>query len=248
MKFQVITFYEFRELSNLEIIKCSLKDAMLENSVYGTVIIAEEGFNSTVCGTREGIGLFLAKVEEIFNTQIRFKSSFHEEMAFKRQKVKIKEEIVALRKQVDIEVGMGTHVDSAKWNELLRDPEMIVLDARNDYEYRVGTFKRAINPQTKSFNELPEFVEQNLNHKKHKKVAIFCTGGIRCEKFAPYLKEQGFADVYQLDGGILRYLEETSNKESLWEGECFVFDERITVDNGLKKGNAKDLSIEKNKA
>ncbi len=248
MKFQVITFYEFRALSNLESIKSSLKNTMLENSVYGTVIIAEEGFNSTVCGTRDDIELFLAKVENIFNTRIRGKSSFHEEMAFKRQKVKIKEEIVTLRKKVDIKVGIGTHVDSAKWNELLQDPEMMVLDVRNDYEHRVGTFKRAVNPQTGSFNELPEFVEQNLDPKKHKKVAIFCTGGIRCEKFAPYLKEQGFADVYQLDGGILRYLAETSGKDSLWEGECFVFDERVSVDKRLKKGIAKDFSSEKNNA
>ena len=244
MKYQIITFYEFKKLENLGEIKVELKSLMSEYSVFGTFIIAEEGFNSTVCGETETMKSFVEKVEDVFGTKLGLKSSYHKDIAFKRQKVKIKKEIVTLRKKVDFRHGEGTHVSSEKWNELLNDTETLVLDARNDYEYKVGTFKRAINPETSSFNELPDFVEKNLDPKKHKKVAMFCTGGIRCEKFAPYMKEKGFDEVYQLEGGILRYLEETGEDESLWEGECFVFDDRVTVDEKLTKGKASDLSLD----
>lgn len=247
MKFQIITFYEFKKLSNLDEIKDSLKSAMAEYSIYGTFIIAEEGFNSTVCGETENVEKFVPVVEEIFDTKINYKSAFHEENAFQRQKVKIKKEIVTLRKEVDISKGHGTHVDAKTWNEIISDEETYVLDTRNDYEYKVGTFKNAVNPKTVSFNELPGFVENNLNPETHKKIAMFCTGGIRCEKFAPYLKEKGFEQVFQLEGGILKYLEEIPESESLWQGECFVFDERITVDENLRKGQEKDLSLETKK-
>ena len=243
MKYQIITFYEFKKLSNLEQIKTSLKSVMAELSIYGTFILAEEGFNSTVCGEVDYIKKFILIIEKLFDTTINYKSSFHKEIAFQRQKVKIKKEIVTLRKKVDIEKGIGTHVTSEKWNDILNDSETLILDARNDYEYKVGTFKGAINPKTESFNELPDFVEKHLNPEKHKKIAMFCTGGIRCEKFAPFLKEKGFGEVYQLEGGILRYLEDISEEESLWEGECFVFDERVTVDENLKKGKKEDFSI-----
>ena len=247
MQYQIITFYEFKKLDQLEDLKTTLKEKMAELSIYGTIIIAEEGFNSTVCGEPEKIQNFVKELENIFDTKINYKSSFHDEIAFKRQKVKIKNEIVTLRKKVDIRKGIGTHVKSEQWNEIINDPETFVLDTRNDYEYKVGTFKNAVNPKTESFNELPEFVEKNLDPEKHKKVAMFCTGGIRCEKFAPYLKEKGFENVYQLEGGILKYLEEVPEDESLWEGECFVFDERIAVDEKLKKGTAEDFSVNKNK-
>jgi len=229
---------------NLEEIKISLKTAMVKHSIYGTFILAEEGFNSTICGEVDSIREFIPLIEEIFSTRIEFKSSFHGEMAFKRQKVKIKKEIVTLRKKVDIEKGIGTHVKSEDWNKLIKDSETIILDVRNDYEYKVGTFKGAVNPKIRSFNELPDFVSGNFNQAKHKKIAMFCTGGIRCEKFAPYLKKQGFEEVYQLEGGILRYLEDISEEETLWQGECFVFDERITVDENLQQGNAEDMSLE----
>lgn len=244
MNYQIITFYEFKKLCGLDEIKKCLKSAMADFSIYGTFIIAEEGFNSTVCGKITDIENFITVVEKIFDTKIIYKSSFHDEITFKRQKVKIKKEIVTLRKNVDISKGIGTHIKSKDWNEILNDKEMIVLDTRNDYEYKVGTFKGAINPRVGSFNELPEFIEKNLDPAEHKKIALFCTGGIRCEKFAPYLKERGFAEVYQLEGGILRYLEAISSDESLWEGECFVFDERIAVDENLRKGNAEDFSLE----
>ncbi len=246
-QFQIITFYEFKKLQDLENLKNSLKSAILENSIFGTLIIAEEGFNSTVCGRIKDVEKFISEVETILDTKLKYKSSFHSEIAFKRVKVKIKKEIVTLRKNIKIEKGIGTHIKSEKWNEIISDEDTIVLDTRNDYEYKVGTFKNAINPQTSSFNELPEFIEKNLDPEKHKKIAMFCTGGIRCEKFAPYLKTLGFEEVYQLEGGILKYLEETPEENSLWQGECFVFDERITVDEQLKKGSEKDFSISSKK-
>ena len=245
--FQIITFYEFKHLFDLENLRDSLKSLMRARSVFGTIIIAEEGFNSTVCGRIEDIEKFIPEVERILETRLVYKSSFHAKIPFKRIKVKIKREIVTLRKKVEIEKGIGTHIKSEKWNEIISDAETIILDTRNDYEYKIGTFKNAVNPQTKSFNELPEFIEKNLDPEKHKKIAMFCTGGIRCEKFAPYLKTLGFEEVYQLEGGILRYLEEIPENESLWEGECFVFDERISLDEKLEKGRETDFSVSSKK-
>lgn len=247
MKYQIITFYEFKDLTKigeLNEIKESLKRSMRENSIFGTIILAAEGFNSTVCGEPENIEKFVAAVEKILQTNPIYKRSFHAEIPFRRVHVKIKPEIVTLKRKVEIEKGIGTHVSSKEWNEIIKDEETIVLDARNDYEFKVGTFQKAVNPQTRKFSELPEFIEKNLDPKKHKKIAMFCTGGIRCEKFAPFVKGLGFPEVYQLEGGILKYLEEIPEAESLWQGECFVFDDRISVDEKLQKGNAADLSLE----
>lgn len=226
-------------------LKESLKTAMRENLIFGTVVLAEEGFNSTVCGESQAVEKFIDFVEKLFETKLNFKESFHTECPFKRIKVHIKREIVTLKRKVHIEKGVGTHAKTFEWNEIISDPKTIVLDARNDYEYRIGTFRGAINPQTKSFSQLPEFVEKNFDPREHKKIAVFCTGGVRCEKFAPFLKEKGFEEVYQLEGGILRYLEEIPENESLWEGECFVFDERIAVDEKLRKGKSEDFSTKK---
>lgn len=248
---QIITFYEFKNfgaIENLEAIKKSLEDAMRAFSVLGTIIIACEGFNSTVCGAPRDIENFTAEAGRILETRLNYKSSFHREQPFHKIKVKIKPEIVTLKKAVKIERGRGTHAPAADWNAIISDPETVVLDARNDYEFRAGTFKNAVNPQTEKFSDLPEFVGKNLNPQTHKKIAMFCTGGIRCEKFVPYLKELGFETVYQLDGGILKYLEQTARSESLWTGECFVFDERTTVDERLQKGSAADLSAQAKRA
>lgn len=244
--YQIISFYKFIRLSNLGDLKISLRKSMIENSIFGTIIIAEEGLNATVCGTPGDISAFVSAAERFFETSLKFKSSFHDEIAFKRVKVKIKKEIVTLRKKVEIAKGAGTYVRGERWNEIISDAETFVLDARNDYEFKIGTFRGAVNPKTKSFNELPDFVEKHLDPEKHKRVAMFCTGGIRCEKFAPYLVSKGFEEVYQLDGGILQYLEETPDQQSLWEGECFVFDERISVNENLEKGLRPDLSVLEN--
>jgi len=242
---QIISFYEFKKLGErdaLEQIKLGLKDALLQYDVRGTIIIASEGYNGMVCGKAEQIAEFVAVVEAILQTSLHLKSSFHEHAPFRKIDVKIKPEIVTLKQQVDISLGQGTHVDPVEWNRLISDPDTIVLDARNDYEHETGTFERAINPATAKFSELPKFVAENLDPERDKRIAMFCTGGIRCEKFAPYLKQIGFAEVYQLNGGILKYLEDVPPEESMWHGECFVFDERVSVDASLKKGRGPDHS------
>lgn len=242
---QIISFYEFKELSkvaDLNELKEGLKAILRELGVRGTIIIANEGFNGMVCGEPKQITQFITRAENILSTKFVIKSSFYGNAPFRKIDIKIKPEIVTLKKSVDISRGKGSHVNPQEWNRLILDPETFVLDTRNDYEYKTGTFKRAINPRTRKFSDLPEFVAENLDPNKHKRVAMFCTGGIRCEKFAPYLKQIGFKEVFQLEGGILKYLEETPADEMLWEGECFVFDERVTVDRDLQKGTGPDRS------
>jgi UPF0176 protein len=241
---QIITFYEFKPLRNLPEIQARLKAAMRENSISGTIILAEEGFNSTVSGAPENIVKFTGMMEDILETKPAYKSSFHETSPFKRIFVKIKPEIVTLKQPVEIEKGIGTHVSPRRWNEIIKDEKVFVLDTRNNYEFEIGTFRGAVNPKTEKFSDLPQFVAENLNPEKHKKVAMFCTGGIRCEKFAPFMKQIGFENIYQLEGGILKYLEEIPEAESLWNGECYVFDLRVSVDENLQKGRARDLSLE----
>ncbi len=242
---QIISFYEFKVLGEavvLNELKEELKAAMRDLDVRGTIIIANEGFNGMVCGEPERIAEFINSTEETLKTKLVIKSSFYGKAPFRKIDVKIKPEIVTLKRPVDISMGKGTHVKAEEWNQLISDPNTVVLDARNDYEFKTGTFRRAINPQTSKFSDLPGFVAENFDPEKHHRVAMFCTGGIRCEKFAPYLKQIGFKEVFQLEGGILKYLEETPVEEMLWDGECFVFDERRTVDKHLQKGTAPDYS------
>lgn len=242
---QIISFYEFKDMlvvSQLEAIKAELKTALIDLDVRGTIIIAAEGYNGMVCGREGSISTFIDRIETVLKTTLAFKTSFHPEAPFRKVDVKIKPEIVTLKKTVNISLGSGTHVKPHEWNSLISDPETLILDARNDYEYQTGTFRGALNPNITKFSELPTFVAENLDPDQHKRVAMFCTGGIRCEKFAPYMKEIGFEEVYQLEGGILKYLEEVPADEMLWEGECFVFDERTTVNEKLSKGSGPDYS------
>ena len=242
---QIISFYEFKDMSTagaLAGIREDLKQVLRDLDVRGTIIIADEGYNGMVCGEASNIDAFVLRLEHKLDTCLAYKSSFHDKAPFRKIDVKIKPEIVTLKLGVDISRGKGTHVEPKHWNRVISDPETLVLDARNDYEYRTGTFKGAVNPGVKRFSDLPGFVAENLDPVKHKRVAMFCTGGIRCEKFAPYLKQIGFDEVFQLKGGILKYLEETPAEDSLWEGECFVFDERITVNHDLQKGTGPDHS------
>ena len=243
-QFQIITFYEFKKFDEIALpaIRDALRDAMRENSIKGTVILATEGFNSTVCGEPSNVERFISSTESILSTRLKFKSSFHDGCPFRKIDVKIKPEIVTLKQPVDISLGSGTHVRADEWNNLLNDPSVVVLDIRNDYEFKNGTFQNAINPKTEKFSELPDFIAENLDPERHPRVAMFCTGGIRCEKFAPYMKQLGFKEVFQLDGGILKYLEQVRDGESRWEGECFVFDDRRTVDENLEKGVGPDYS------
>lgn len=242
---EIIAFYEFKDLTAeapLAELKLRLKEALLQHGVHGTILIAEEGYNGMVSGESEAIEKFVAAAELILSTRLNVKRSFHENPPFRKTEVRIKPEIVTLKRAVNINLGKGTHVSPAQWNQIISDPETLVLDTRNDYEYQTGTFEGALNPRTAKFSELPEYVAQNLDPERHKRVAMFCTGGIRCEKFAPYMKQLGFEEVYQLEGGILKYLETIPPDESLWQGECFVFDERISVDHSLAKGVIEDHS------
>lgn len=244
--YKIAAFYEFKDMAAvgaLQDLKRRLKTAMLAAGVCGTILIAEEGYNGMVCGRPDGLDTFLRDAATILDTTLSCKFSYNEHPPFRKTEVRIKPEIVTLRRPVNFELAQGTHVDSVEWNRLVSDPDTVVLDTRNNYEYETGTFVNAVNPRTEKFSDLPDFVEQNLDPARHKTVAMFCTGGIRCEKFAPYMKQLGFENVYQLDGGILKYLEDMGDtEENLWEGECFVFDERVTVDRSLRKGNSEDRS------
>ncbi|MAY03773.1 MAG: hypothetical protein CMQ38_12445 [Gammaproteobacteria bacterium] len=234
----VCALYHFVRLDEFEKLQQPLLDLMLAQKVKGTLLLAHEGINGTIAGPREGIDAVIAWLKADPRLQdLDYKESFDDDYPFYRSKVKLKKEIVTMGvEDIDPRRKVGTHVDPEYWNELISDPEVLLIDTRNDYEVAIGTFKNAVNPNTKAFRDFPDYVRANLNPDKHKKIAMFCTGGIRCEKSTAYLKEKGFDEVYHLKGGILKYLEEIPQDESLWEGECFVFDNRVSVDHGLQKG------------
>lgn len=231
--------YKFVALENFEAMRQPLLTAMESNGIKGTLLLASEGINGTVSGTREGIDGLLQylNADERINP-ISCKESLHEEQPFYRTKVKLKKEIVTMGVEgIDPRKTVGTYVKPSDWNALISDPDVTVIDTRNGYEIEIGTFKHAIDPKTETFREFPEYVAKTLSPEKNKKVAMFCTGGIRCEKSTAYLKEQGFDEVYHLEGGILQYLEDVPKKESLWEGDCFVFDNRVAVNHDLEKSD-----------
>jgi len=234
----VCALYKFVTLENFQSLRQPLHDVMETNQVRGTLLLANEGINGTIAGNRTGIDKVLTWLRTDNRlADIDTKESFTDTLPFNRTKVKLKKEIVTLGIEgIDPKRVVGTYVEPSNWNQLISDPEVILIDTRNDYEYQVGTFKNAINPNTESFREFPAYVSKHLDPEKHKKVAMFCTGGIRCEKSTAFLKEQGFEEVYHLKGGILKYLEKVPADETLWEGECFVFDERVTVNLQLEKG------------
>lgn len=234
----VAALYKFVELPDYRELREPLLQHCLTNDIKGTLLLAAEGINGTVSGSREGIDSLKAYLEadERFHN-LSYKESFDQEKPFYRMKVKLKKEIVTMGVQgIDPRHVVGTYVDPKDWNDLIADPDVVVVDTRNDYEYELGTFEHALNPDTKTFREFPDYVKDNLDPAKHKKVAMFCTGGIRCEKSTAYMKEQGFDEVYHLNGGILKYLEEVPKDESLWKGECYVFDNRVSVDHDLQPG------------
>jgi UPF0176 protein len=234
----VAALYKFVVLSDYQSLALRLKAHCDSLNLKGTLLLAEEGINGTVAGAREAIdGLLNYLRDDIRFAGITHKESLYEEMPFYRMKVKLKKEIVTMGVQgIDPLNIVGTYVKAKDWNVLISDPDVVVIDTRNSYEYNIGTFERAIDPKTDTFREFPAYVAQHLDPAKHKKVAMFCTGGIRCEKSTAYLKEQGFEQVYHLQGGILKYLEEVPEAESLWRGECFVFDNRVAVNHSLQKG------------
>ncbi len=239
MLYTVATFYKFIPFPDC----ADKKDLFLEqchkHDLKGTILLSEEGINGTIAGTAgniEAVINYLRKDDRLADLEVKYSTA--DELPFERIKVRLKREIVTLGiPEVNPNEQVGTYVTPEQWNDLIQDEETIVIDTRNDYEVDIGTFKGAINPQTHSFREFPDYVQQNLDQKKHKKIAMFCTGGIRCEKATSFLLKQGFSEVYHLKGGILKYLEEIPKDESLWEGECFVFDERVAVKHQLEIGS-----------
>ncbi|MEM7759715.1 MAG: rhodanese-related sulfurtransferase [Cyanobacteria bacterium P01_A01_bin.40] len=239
MSYLIATFYKFVNIYDLEAKKAQILAWCISKQVKGTIILAEEGINGTISGSREAIADILKTLQTLPElADLESKESTSDNMPFARLKVKIKPEIVTLgRPEVNPNHQVGTYVEPQNWNQIISNPEIVVIDTRNEYEVEIGSFQRAKNPHTDSFREFPEYVTQNLDPEVHPKVAMFCTGGIRCEKASSYLLSQGFKEVYHLKGGILKYLENVSPAESMWQGECFVFDERVAVKEGLELGS-----------
>lgn len=237
-KIVVAALYKFAPLHDYKDQKTPLLDFCLKNGIRGTLLLAAEGINGTVSGTRRAIDSLIAYLKSDPRlADLEHKESYCDAQPFYRTRVKLKKEIVTLGVPgINPNNLVGKHVEPKAWNELISDPDVLIVDTRNDYEVGIGTFKNAINPNTTTFREFPEFVQQNLSHAKDKKVAMFCTGGIRCEKSTAYLLQQGFKQVFHLKGGILKYLEEVPEQNSLWQGECFVFDNRVSVNSSLAQG------------
>jgi len=237
IKFTIITFYQFKKIKKIDNLQILLKEFCSFNKIKGTIILAEEGINGTVAGLTGPIDFLQKKLIELEFNKLEKKISFYNFMPFNRLKIKIKKEIVTFDKaNLNVENITGKHVASSNWNSLINGKETIVIDVRNDFEVQVGSFKGAINPNTKNFSEFKKYIKKNLKTKKNNNIAIFCTGGIRCEKASAYMIKNGFQNVFQLKGGILQYLEDVSEKNSTWEGECFVFDNRVSIRNEMKTG------------
>ena len=238
-KYLTCALYKFVSLPDFAELQAPLQKVMADNNVFGTLLLATEGINGTIAGLPTDVQAVLEWLEQQpLLSGIDQKNSYHSDIPFYRTKVKLKKEIVTMGVEgIDPRQVVGTYVKPSDWNALISDPEVVVVDTRNDYEVEIGTFKNAIDPQTKTFRDFPAWAGENLNKEKHKKVAMFCTGGIRCEKSTAYMKEQGFDEVYHLEGGILKYLEEVPQDQTLWEGECFVFDNRVAVGHDLKRGS-----------
>jgi len=237
LNFTIVTFYQFKKVNNIINIKKLLREFCLFNKIKGTIILAEEGINGTVSGLNKPIDLLEKKLTNLKFLNLEKKKSFYNYMPFNRLKIKIKNEIVTFNEEnLDVEKLSGKHINSSNWNDLINKKETILVDVRNDFEVQIGTFKDSINPNTKNFSEFKSYLKENLNTKKNNNIAMFCTGGIRCEKASAYMAKQGYKNVYQLKGGILQYLKDTSKNKSKWKGECFVFDNRVSIRNEMKSG------------
>ena len=234
----ICALYKFTRLDDFEEIQDPLKLFLDSLNIRGTLLLAREGVNGTIAGDNDSIMKsldYLQKDKRLVGLEYKF--SYSEKPPFKRLKVKLKKEIVTLGvSNIDPTFSSGTYVKPADWNELINDPDVVLIDTRNNYEFEIGSFKGSINPNTETFREFPAYTKNNLEKYRDKKIAMFCTGGIRCEKSTAYLKSRGFENVFHLQGGILKYLEEVKEDESLWEGECFVFDDRVAVKHNLELG------------
>lgn len=241
-KYLTAALYKFVSLPNFQTLQAPVLDACKANHIKGTLLLAEEGINGTVAGLPDDVHRLLnfLRTDTLFENKfsdLEHKESFADEHPFYRMKVKLKKEIVTLGVPgVSPTKKVGTYIKPEDWNALISDPDVVLIDTRNDYEVDIGTFKGAIDPKTNTFREFPEYITKHLDKTKHKKVAMFCTGGIRCEKASSYMMDQGFEEVYHLQGGILKYLETVPESESMWQGECFVFDQRVAVKHNLEVG------------
>jgi len=234
---RVLAFYKFTGVDELEPLRDELLQTGSKLGLKGTILIAHEGVNGTVVGTASALHELTKFLQQRFG-EIPFKWSdlAQDNRGFFRFKVKIKPEIVSFG-VADLDLQQtGEHVDAQRWNELLADPDVLVIDTRNDYEIAIGTFPAALSPETTNFREFPGWVADQLDPQEQKQIAMFCTGGIRCEKASAFMRQAGFEKVYQLNGGILKYLEDVEEKDNRWQGECFVFDQRVSVDNALNQG------------
>jgi UPF0176 protein len=250
MPYTVAAFYQFTALPDFRELREPLRAVCAELSLKGSVLLAHEGINGTLAGGAEAVGALIAELREsaLFGGRLgnlELKLSSASAMPFARLKIRLKKEIVTLGDgKADPTRAVGVYVEPADWNELIATSDTLVIDTRNAFEVAMGSFEGAVDPQLKSFGQFKDFVTGTLDPRKHRKIAMFCTGGIRCEKASAYLLSRGFAGVYHLKGGILKYLERVPETESRWRGECFVFDERVALGHGLRERRTEDASDE----
>ena len=234
----VITFYSIERIENNKKLGRVVERFCIKNKIVGTFFSTPQGVNTTLSGTKNSLELLIALLETKFKLKLKDQTwSQSASVPFKRLKIKCRENLLPLDGNFDPVESRGKHLNASEWNDLVLDPDTIIVDVRNDYESKIGTFKDSTIPNMKNFTEFPSFVENNLKDKKAKKIAMFCTGGIRCEIASSFMIDRGFGEVYQLDGGVLKYLKEVEQDKNLWEGECFVFDERVTVNKNLERGD-----------
>ena len=234
----VITFYSIERIENNKKLGRVVERFCIKNKIVGTFFSTPQGVNTTLSGTKNSLELLIALLETKFKLKLKDQTwSQSASVPFKRLKIKCRENLLPLDGNFDPVESRGKHLNASEWNDLVLDPDTIIVDVRNDYESKIGTFKDSTIPNMKNFTEFPSFVENNLKDKKAIKIAMFCTGGIRCEIASSFMIDRGFGEVYQLDGGVLKYLKEVEQDKNLWEGECFVFDERVTVNKNLERGD-----------
>ena len=244
-RYTVAAFYQFVSLNNIKHLQAELKKLCQKYEIFGTILLAREGINGTVSGSQSSVNsLFKWFDHQPSFHDIQVKYSNSNSLAFNRLKVRIKKEIVTMGEtDIDPKNVVGTYIKPENWNDFINDPETLIIDTRNEYEIAIGTFKNSTNPQTQSFRDFPDWVKTELDtlpdNKRPKQIAMFCTGGIRCEKATSYLVKKGYDNVFHLEGGILKYLETIPEKDSTWLGDCFVFDQRVSLEHGLIPGKYK---------
>lgn len=242
MPFIIASFYHFFDFPDYAERRQEILDVFLKHDICGSLLIASEGFNATIAGSREGLNASLGYLYAVAGSRFEHKESLAEHRPFKRTKVRLKKETISLGEECPPHL-VGEYIEPKDWNALIDDPDTIVLDTRNVYETHLGTFERAVDPGIRTFKQLPDYVRKTLGDAKNRKIATFCTGGIRCEKFTAWMKAEGYEQVYHLKGGILKYLEEVPQQESRWNGECYVFDNRIAVGHGLAPSTTATMCI-----